>query len=208
MGRSFRHNDKTREALLDAAERLLAGGGPDAISVRAVALEIQESTRAVYSVFGSKPVLLQALAARGFGFLADLINAVPATDDPRADLVTAGIAGFRTFALQRPYLFRLTFEQMSTEVISDPRANQELLRSYSAIAAKVRRAVGVLENRPLIEIVFAFQSFCHGLAVNDLSRQSPPLGAEFWRYLGDADGERLWRFALGAFVDGLRPMPR
>ena len=195
---------ETRERLLDAAERLLGTRGVEAISVRAVADEINESTRAVYSSFGSKPALLQGLAARGFGHLADLVNAVPATEAPRTDLVNAGVDGFRAFAVNRPHLFRVTFDQMTTAVITDQLAQRELLRSYSAVAAKVRRTVVVLEPRPLIELVFSFQSFCHGLAVNELSRLPPPIGANFWGFLGDADGVRLWRFALGAFVEGLR----
>ena len=207
MGRPFKHNSHTREALLDAAERLLATGGPDAVSVRAVAEEINESTRAVYSAFGSKQVLLHALAARGFGFLADLVDAVPTTDDAAADLVQAGIDGFRAFAIGRPHLFRITFEQLSTEVIADPVANRELGRSYSALAARVRRALdsGELAPRPIVEIVFAFHSFCHGLAVNETSRLPPPVGTNFWRRLGEVDGAQIWRFALEAFVDGLRP---
>ena len=56
MARPNKHDATTREALLDAAETLLAVGGPDAVSVRSVADAVAVSTRAVYSVFGSKPV--------------------------------------------------------------------------------------------------------------------------------------------------------
>ena len=50
MARPIKHDATTREALLDAAEALLADSGPDAVSVRTVADEIGVSTRAVYSV--------------------------------------------------------------------------------------------------------------------------------------------------------------
>ena len=207
MARPSKHDDHTREALLDAAERLLATGGPGAVSVRAVADEISESTRAVYSVLGSKPALLNALAERGFRFLAELVEAIPATDDPAADLVQAGIQGFRRFALERPHLFRISFDQLTTDVIEDPGAYRQLLRSFEALRSRVERAVrmGVVEPRPTVEIVFAFHSFCHGLAVNELSRLAPPIGAGFWRFLNDADGEALWRLGIGAFVNGLSP---
>lgn len=207
MARPFKHDDQTREALLDAAERLLAAGGPGAVSIRAVADEISESTRAVYSVLGSKPALLHGLAERGFRFLAELVEAVPATDDPAADLVRAGVHGFRRFALERPHLFRISFDQLTSEVIEDPGAYRELLRSFEALRSKVERAMhlGVIEPRPTVEVVFAFHSFCHGLAVNELSRLPPPLGAGFWRFLDATDGEALWRLGLGAFVRGLAP---
>ena len=53
MARPAKHDAHTRAALLDAAEQLLAEGGPDAVTVRAVADRIGESTRAVYSQFAS-----------------------------------------------------------------------------------------------------------------------------------------------------------
>jgi AcrR family transcriptional regulator len=210
MARPSRHDEHTREALLDAAERLLATGGPGAVSVRAVADEIFESTRAVYSVLGSKSALLHALAERGFGYLADLVEAIPATEDPAADLVRAGVEGFRRFALERPHLFRISFDALTIDVIGDPGAYRQLLRSFEALRSRVERAVqlGAVEPRPTVEIVFAFHSFCHGLAVNELSRLPPPVGAGFWRFLDKTDGEELWQLGIGAFVKGLSPTCR
>jgi AcrR family transcriptional regulator len=180
------------------------------VSVRAVADEISESTRAVYSVLGSKSALLHALAERGFGYLADLVEAIPATEDPAADLVRAGVEGFRRFALERPHLFRISFDAITIDVIGDPGAYRQLLRSFEALRSRVERAVqlGAVEPRPTVEIVFAFHSFCHGLAVNELSRLPPPVGAGFWRFLDNTGGEELWQLGIGAFVKGLSPTCR
>ena len=71
MGRPRLHDDATREALLGAAEALVEAGGPGALSVRAAADTIGTSTRAVYSIFGSKEGLLSALAQRSFELLRD-----------------------------------------------------------------------------------------------------------------------------------------
>jgi AcrR family transcriptional regulator len=46
--------DWSGEALLDQAELLLSSGGPEAVSVRNVAQAAGTTTRAVYTVFGSK----------------------------------------------------------------------------------------------------------------------------------------------------------
>src|SRR5262245_6859112 len=105
MGRPTKHDADTRAALLDAAEQLLLEGGRDAVSVRGVADAIGESTRAVYSALGSKQALIEGLAARGFGYLADLVEAVPHTNDPVQDLVEVAVHGFRPFAIGRPHLF-------------------------------------------------------------------------------------------------------
>src|SRR5579859_6477470 len=109
MGRPQLHDERTREALFVAAERLVAEGGADAVGVRAVAEGAGTSTRAVYALFGSKEDLVQALAQRAFELVMKQVAAVPLTVDPGADLVACAVRGFRVFALDRPDLFRLFF---------------------------------------------------------------------------------------------------
>src|SRR5690606_27263791 len=103
MARPREHDEDTAEDLLDEAERLLAEGGVEAVAVRPVADAADTTTRAVYSLFGSKQGMLQALAERGYLLLADLVNGLPLTDDPVADVMAAGLGGFRRFALERPH---------------------------------------------------------------------------------------------------------
>lgn len=209
MGRPREHDETTAQVLLDAAERLLAVGDPTAVTVRAVARDADVSTRAVYSLFDSKEGLLEALAARGFHVLADGVAAVQPTDDPAADLVTAGIEGFREFALARPGLFRLTFERTATAVIADSDALRAATASYLALVAWIRRAkdAGVIDDRPEQEVAFAFHACCLGLATSELSREPPPVGSTFWGPVAGIDGVVLWRGALTALVAGLAPRP-
>ncbi len=205
MARPQKHDLTTREALLDAAEALLAAGGPDAVSVRSVAEKIAVSTRAVYSVFGSKPGLMAALAARGFHRLADLVNGLPVTDNPLADLAAAGPHAFRVFALERPHLFRITFDQISEQIYSQPETYPALFASFRSLELRFARALdaGLLTPRPMIELVFMYHSFCCGLASNELSSKPPPIGANFWKLAKDVDFAALWTSALAAFVKGL-----
>jgi AcrR family transcriptional regulator len=206
MARPVKHDHATRDALLVAAEDLLARGGPDAVSVRAVAQLTGVSTRAVYSVYGSKGALIEALAALGFGYLADLVESVPRTDDPFADLVRAGVDGFRTFAIGRPHLFRLTFDHIGADIFRQPDVDPELQRALTALVAHISRAwaTGQLSPRPLVEIAFMFHAFCHGLATNELARMPPPIGPGFWSMTADMDIVQVWHHALDAFVRGLR----
>lgn len=207
MGRPREHDAAVGEALLDAAEDLLAAGGPDAVSVRAVADAVGTTTRAVYSVFGSKAGLLEAIAARGYQLLADLVSAIPETDDPGADLVAVGVAGFRRFAVERPHLFRLTFERVPAEIVATPAVEPARIAAYHALARVIRRAQehGVVDHRPVAELAFAFHCTCQGLAGGELAREAPPVGARFWTRLEGVDAEALWRATLGALVRGLRP---
>lgn len=205
MGRPREHDETTGEALLDAAEALLASGGPEAVTVRAVAREAGLATRAVYSLFGSHSGLVAALAQRGYGLLADRVDAVPVTDDPAGDLVDAGVIAFRGFALERPQLFRLTFERVTTEAVTDEDTRRAALASYLALRRRIRRAIeaGDLADRPEEEIAFAFHACCQGLAGGELSREPPPVGNRFWEPVHGIDGAHLWRVALTALVAGL-----
>ena len=86
MGRPKEHDD---EAGLPFERRRRGRSelGVGAFSVRGVAREVGTTTRAVYSLFGSKEgLLVDALAQSAYAFLADGMDDLPETDDPVADL--------------------------------------------------------------------------------------------------------------------------
>src|SRR6266545_4635648 len=98
VGRRREHDEKTAAALLDAAERTIAEEGIDALSLRDVARDAGTTTRAIYSLFGSKDGLLVALGVRAFTLLEQEIEALPVTDRPGDDLIEAALV-FRRFAV-------------------------------------------------------------------------------------------------------------
>ena len=69
MGRPREHDQATATALLDMAERAVEADGLAALSVRAVAADTGTTTRAVYSLFGSKDGLVVALGVRAYELL-------------------------------------------------------------------------------------------------------------------------------------------
>ncbi|NUT95475.1 MAG: TetR/AcrR family transcriptional regulator [Saccharothrix sp.] len=76
----------TRERIIQAAADLLADGGIDAVSTRAVAAAAGVQAPALYRLFGDKQGLLDAVSAHGFErYLAAKKN-VAASDDPVEDL--------------------------------------------------------------------------------------------------------------------------
>src|SRR4029078_9218307 len=107
--------------------------GVDALGLREVARAAGTTTRAVYSLFGSKDGLLAALGMRAFNLLQREIEALPATDQPRTDLVEVALI-FRRFALERPPLFSIAFH----------RAGPAIWRRFRAAAID---AVTVLDKR-------------------------------------------------------------
>lgn len=195
MGRPREHDEATAAALLKSAEQLLAQGGPDALSVRQIADAAGASTRAVYSLFGDKDGLVRALYRSSFEVLKARVDAVPRTADPAADLVRAGIDGFRHHALAHPHLFQLTFEWRGrrTKVADADRAVG--LAAFRALIATVERAVraGAIHGHPET-IAFGFHALCQGLASGEIAG---------WIVQG-ADPIALWRQTLSAYVDGWR----
>lgn len=207
MGRPREHDDTTAEALLDAAEALLVEGGLSALSVRAVATEAHTTTRAVYALFGSKSGLIEAVAARGYLLVAELANAVPTTDDPRADLIAAGLA-FRDFALEHPMLFRLSFERPVSEVSSVDHVGEARRAAFEALLARIEPAQRSRVIDPGIdsaEVAYMFNAVCRGLAGSELLRQPPPVGTGVWEQLEGDDRSESWDRVLRALMDGLAP---
>jgi len=115
VGRPKEHDALTAAALLDAAEQIVAAQGLAAVSVRGVAEQVGTTTRAIYSLFGSKEGLIAALGARTWDLLGAAVQALPVTEDAAADLVAVGVSGFRgCLVLEHPALFQLGVQQLST----------------------------------------------------------------------------------------------
>lgn len=109
-----------RVALIEAAARLLATDGIDALSIRKVATEVGSSTMAVYTHFGSKDDLIAAVVAEAFARLQAEMVAVPHTDDPVTDLLGAAGA-YRRNALANAHLYRVMFG-LNPLALTDPAA--------------------------------------------------------------------------------------
>jgi AcrR family transcriptional regulator len=188
MGRPREHDDQTAAALLEAAERLVESSGPDALTVRGVAERAGTTTRAVYGLFGSKDALLVALATRAFEILGTGIRRLPTTADPVADLVEAGIAVFRRFALDHPSLFRIAIQRdaLSDELVQGFRsAGREALAELQRRVARLGHGDGTLYE------TLEFHALCEGLAALELRGVLP-----------DGREEQLWRHALTALITG------
>ena len=99
-----------RRAVIEAAARILAEKGPHALSLRRVAADAGGSTQLVYTLFGGKPGLADALYGEGFRRLGVRMAAAVADSadgDPR-QLVQLGLA-YRAFALAEPAFFSVMF---------------------------------------------------------------------------------------------------
>lgn len=111
LATTFEDGDDRRRPVLEAAARLLAEEGPHGLSLRRIAAEAGGSTQLVYTLFGGKRGLADALYAEGFGRLAAACRAALAECPPPGDperLVAIGRA-YRAFALAEPAFFAVMF---------------------------------------------------------------------------------------------------
>jgi len=198
MGRPRGHDERTRAALLAAAELIVAEGGPGALSVRAVAERAGTSTRAVYSLFGSKDgLLVQALARGAFEFLYAEIAKLDETEDPAADLVDIGLLVVRRLVREHPALYRIAFQRIVPGMEAGPELTAARQKAWHQLVGKVERlqAAGLLGDRSAAEAAVAFNAMMEGLGNAELR------GAVL-RLLPEGSEEQAWRTALATLIRG------
>jgi AcrR family transcriptional regulator len=194
MGRPRLHDEQTRRALLAAAERLVAEGGVDAVTVRAAAAAAGTTTRAVYALFGSKDGLVQALAQRTFALLMDRVAAVPPSGDPGGDLIACSVHGYRAFALEHPDLYRLFFTAELPRPALSAQSAQTRTAALDQLMLLLERAktAGLLGAHTVQDVTLLWDAVCMGLAMREIC------GA-----IHRSEGERIWTATLTALLAGL-----
>jgi len=198
MGRPKEHDERTARALLEAAEALVQNGGADAVSVRRVADAVGTSTRAVYSLFGSKEALLAALGSRAWELVAEGLEQLPITNDPAQDLVKFGAVVFREFAINHPSLFRIAVQRTVGPRELDEAFRPTRLQALHGLRARVERLAqaGLINGRSVRDAIRQFHALCEGLAALELRGVISP-----------QEGARVWQDALSALVTGFASPP-
>ena len=197
MGRPREHDERTRARLRAAAERLVAEGGPDALSVRGVADEAGTTTRAVYTVFGSKEGLVAALAQTAFELLSEEIDRLPETDDPAADLVAVGTRAVRGLVREHPALFRIAFQRIAG-LRPEPQLVEARERAWVQLQGRVQRLAdaGLLNGKPVPDAARELNAMWEGLA-------NAELRGDVLRIMPRGEEERVWHDALTTVIRGL-----
>jgi AcrR family transcriptional regulator len=97
----------TREAILDAAERLFSARGVDGVAVRDLARELQLTPSSLYNHFPGKQALYEAVLERGLRPIVELVQASWQRGELRRDYVAMTVDGLVTHLAQHPNLARL-----------------------------------------------------------------------------------------------------
>jgi len=188
--------DVVRAAILDAATHLLITEGPASLTVRRISAEVGCSTKVIYTLFGGKDGLSEALWLEGFARFERRLLAAPPGPDAMTHL-RAGIDAYRSYALDQPDYYRVMFQGGVPGFTPSPEARQEAKRSFDLLVAGVRRCLahGLLHGGSDAEIADVLWMAMHGAVSLELAG-----------FFDRAEGEQRYRLlcasVLSPFLTG------
>lgn len=130
---------------------LLDEHGADGVTLRGVAERLGVSTQVVYSRFGGRSGLLDAVTVAVFADVTALVEGVPDADRPADELVAVGLA-IRRYALTHPHRMALL-----AAPVGDPAALElakaEAGLSMERLVAQIARALPGVDQAELVRTV-------------------------------------------------------
>ncbi|WP_413316510.1 WHG domain-containing protein [Agrococcus sp. 1P02AA] len=121
MGRPRLHDEHLRQRLLEAATDLMAVDGPD-FSLRPLVASVGTSTSAVYSLFGSRGELLEAITVRAARSFVEA-QAAAQVADPVQHIVSL-VHAMRSWASEHSAMFQVVFGRTNdSPAIAEARAS-------------------------------------------------------------------------------------
>ncbi len=134
-----------RDAVLNAANELLAFEGASALTMRRIADHIGSSTTVLYNVFGGKSGIIDAMVIAGHDSLRERLDAIPESDEPFARLAASGRV-YREAALDDPARYQLMFGNLLPGYQPSRSAREAAGLSFAALASIVQECIdaGVL----------------------------------------------------------------
>jgi AcrR family transcriptional regulator len=168
-----------RERLCEAAERLFAERGPEAVTMRQLAAELGVSPMTPYRYFEDKDDILAAVRANGFTRFAQALET--ARETTTGDVRTRGRAvgeAYVTFALENPHSYKLMFDFNQPNVDRYPELVAAGQRARETMTGYVRDAIaeGIVSGDPQ-QIGMMNWAAIHGAVILELAGMLPPGGA-------------------------------
>jgi AcrR family transcriptional regulator len=185
-----------RERLCEAAERLFAEKGHEAVTMRQLALELGVSPMTPYRYFKDKDDILAAVRANGFDRFAEALEAAyEAPGGAREKGARVGEA-YIDFAFANPQTYKLMFDLNQPHEQDYPELVRAATRARQTMSQYVKGLVeaGVLAGDPEA-IGQMFWAATHGVVVLALAGKLGP----------DAEPKALASSLSHALARGLRP---
>lgn len=108
-----RRRRRVRDAIIEAAERVFAEEGPEGLSIRRLAEEIDYSPSAIYKYFSSKTELVDVLQEAFFeGLVANIEKVKSRPDMDLSQCVRESVSTYVRTALERPHHYVAAFTEI------------------------------------------------------------------------------------------------
>jgi AcrR family transcriptional regulator len=189
------HRDRQRRAVLDAASAVLAEEGLSALTVRRVAKEVGASTTVVYTLFGGKEGLLEALWIEGFDRLWTLEADAPRTP-PARWLQALGEAYWRN-AVEHPAYYAIVFGSAVPGFRPSAETLQHGRRTFRIVVQAVQACIddGTYEDHGAEAMAAEMWAAVHGVVSLYLAHHlpDPDRAYELWQRIGRALGQSFRR---------------
>ena len=187
---------KTKKFILDSALSLVVSKGPENLSLREIAREVDYSPSGLYEYFKNKEEIIEALSINGFSLLSQYLREVSEDMEISNYIAAVGVA-YLKFAKENPEYYRLIFNYITSKRRSfqDPdSADSPYLILLNAMTIAIDREIfSITKNDSAESLSFNFWSLLHGHAMLQLT-----IHKNF-----KADFEILNRRAIIIFINGL-----
>ncbi|MEV4566663.1 TetR/AcrR family transcriptional regulator [Nonomuraea sp. NPDC049419] len=184
-----------RAAVLDAAKHLLISEGPAALTVRRIAAEAGCSTKVIYTLFGGKDGLSEALWLEGFARLEQRLLAVPREEGP-LDRLMAVLGAYRAYALAEPDYYRVMFLGALPGFRAGEEATRTAKHTFGLLVASVAACLeaGELAGGAAAEIADLLWMAVHGA-----------VSLEIMSYFEEADASPRYRLLCTSVLTRFLP---
>jgi len=169
--------------LVEAALAVLQRDGASALTVRNIAAEAGCSTTGIYTYFGGKHGLVEAIFVEGFDSFDRMVQPELLADD----LPAAGRA-YRQWALANPTQYMVMFGRAVPQFVASPAAQARALESFGDLADAIAR---VAPGDDYFERAYHVFATVHGYVMLELAGMGPPT-----RH----DSDELYERALSALA--------
>lgn len=183
-----------RQALLDAASRLLVEEGLSALTMRRIAAEVGCTSSVLYTHFGNKEELIQTLWIEGFERLWRAEEVVINASGP-LDLLRELAWAYRTNALENPDYYQVMFGAAVPGFHPPPALWKQSRRTFQVLVDAVRGCIeaGIFRSDDPELVASVLWATVHGVV-------SLQLAGRF----EEAEGRILFEHALQAVGSGFR----
>lgn len=153
-----------RQSIVGAAERLLAADGPEALTVRRIAQELECSTKVIYTLFRGKNGLANALYVEGSLRLQQAIERVSPLPDPSDYLRQIAWACW-SFGKDNPGLYRLMFCGAIPDFVPNSGSLQTTQTSFERVVGTIEQYQirGVMSTDDPVTLTKMFWASLYGV---------------------------------------------